>query len=172
METARPQSGQPRLRVGDHRVPAAHLRPATPIDVQRQEPARLRGGCIKITVASQHHVRGIPGLGHLRLGGAPVTLGTEHRPQPGSGRPAGQRRGGKALPEPPAGLERPRPQDLELGHTSCHRLLRSITDTRTVTDGTDTNTKIDQARRRGPTRRLPQSARPPASPILAAQPIR
>jgi hypothetical protein len=41
------------------------------------------------------------------------------------------------------GLQRPRPQGLELGHTSCHRLLRSITDTRTVTD--DTNTNIDQA---------------------------
>ena len=74
METARPQPGQPRLRVGNHRVPAAHLRPATPVDVQRQEPARLRGGRIKITVASQHHVCGIPGLGHLCLGAAPACL--------------------------------------------------------------------------------------------------
>jgi len=30
---------------------------------------------------------------------------------------------------------------------SCHRLLHSITDTRTVANGTDTNTKIDRARR-------------------------
>jgi hypothetical protein len=29
---------------------------------------------------------------------------------------------------------------------SCHRLLHSITDTRTVADGTDTNTKVDRAR--------------------------
>jgi hypothetical protein len=60
METARPQPGQPRLRVGHHRVPAAHLRPATPVDIQRQEPARLRRGCIKITLASQHHARDTP----------------------------------------------------------------------------------------------------------------
>ena len=100
METARPQPGQPRLRVGNHRVTAAHLRPATPVDVQRQEPARLRRGCIKITIAGQHHVRGIPGLGHLCFGAAPVTFGTEHRAQPRPGRLACQRRGGEALPEP------------------------------------------------------------------------
>jgi len=51
METARPQPGQPRSGAGDHRVPAAHLRPATPVDVQRQEPAHLSGGRVKITVA-------------------------------------------------------------------------------------------------------------------------
>ena len=54
METARPQPGQPRLCIGNHRVTTAHLRPATPIDVQRQEPAHLYGGRIKITAASQH----------------------------------------------------------------------------------------------------------------------
>src|SRR6185437_11991587 len=118
-----------------------------PIDVQRQEPAHLYGGRIKITVASQHHARGIPGLGHLCLGAAPVTLGTKHRAQPRPGRLACQRRGGEALPELPAGLQRPRAQDRELGHMSCHRLLHSITDTRTVANGTDTNTKIDRARR-------------------------
>ena len=86
METAWPQPGQPGLGVADHRVPAAHLRPATPIDVQRQEPARLRGGHIKITIASQHDACGIPGLGHLCLDTAPVTLGTEHRAQLRTGR--------------------------------------------------------------------------------------
>jgi hypothetical protein len=63
MEAARPQPGQSRLRVADHRVTAAHLRPAAPVDVQRQEPAHLRGGSIQITVASQRHARGIPGPG-------------------------------------------------------------------------------------------------------------
>ena len=108
MEAARPQPGQPRLGVGDHRIPAAHLRPATGIDVQRQEPARLRRGGIKITVTGQHHARGIPGLGHLCLGAAPVSLGTKHRAQPRPGRFACQRCGGEALPESPAGLQRPR----------------------------------------------------------------
>jgi hypothetical protein len=76
METARPQLRHPRLRVSNHQVTAAHLRPATPVDVQRQEPARLRSGCIKITVASQHHCQyhmgGLPGLGQLCLGAAPI----------------------------------------------------------------------------------------------------
>jgi hypothetical protein len=121
--------GSRALRGGDHRVLTAHLRPATPVDVQRQEPAYLSGGRVKITVAGQHHARGIPGLGHLRCGAAPVTLGTKHRAQPRPGWLAWQRRGGEALPEPSAGLQRPRAQDLELGHMFCHRLLRSITDT-------------------------------------------
>ena len=128
MEAARPQPGQSRLRVSDHRVTVAHLRPATPVNVQRQEPAHLRSGSIKVTVASQRHPRGIPGLGHLRLGAMPVTLDTKHRAQTGPGLPACQRCGSEALPEPPAGLQRPRAHDLELRHTSCHRLLRSITD--------------------------------------------
>ena len=55
METARPQPGQPRLRIRNHRIPAAHLRPAPPVDVQRQKPAYLRGGRIKITIAAPHH---------------------------------------------------------------------------------------------------------------------
>jgi hypothetical protein len=120
----------------------AHLRPATPVNVQRQEPAHLRGGRIEITVARQHHVRGIPGLGHLRFGAAPVTLGTERRAQPRPGRLARQRCGSEALPEPPAGLQRPRAQNLELGYPSRHHPLRSITDTRTVTNGTDSHIKI------------------------------
>jgi len=41
METARSQPGQPRLRIGHHRVPVAHLRPATPVDVS----ARNRHAC-------------------------------------------------------------------------------------------------------------------------------
>jgi hypothetical protein len=86
METPQPQAGQSRLRVSDHRVTAAHLWPATPVDVQRQEPARLRGGRIKITVVGQHHVRRIAGLGHPCLGAAPVTFGTKHRAQPWPGR--------------------------------------------------------------------------------------
>ena len=86
METARPQAGQSRLRVSDHRVTAAHLWLATPVDVQCQEPARLRGGRIKITDAGQHHVRRIAGLGHLCLGAAPLTFGTKHRAQPRPGR--------------------------------------------------------------------------------------
>jgi hypothetical protein len=90
METARPQPGQPLLGVGNHRVAAARVRPATPIDIQRQEPTRLHRGCIKITVASQHHVRGIPDLGHLCFSAAPVTLCTKHRLQPRAGRPACQ----------------------------------------------------------------------------------
>jgi hypothetical protein len=141
METARPQAGQPRLRVSNDRVGAADLRPAASVDVQRQEPAHLSGGRLEITISGQHHAGGIPGLGHLCFGAAPVTLGTEHRAQPRPGRLSRQRRRGEALPEPPAGLQRPRARDLELGHTSCHPLLRSIDDTRTVADGTDT--KID-----------------------------
>ena len=144
MEAARPQSGQSRLRVGDHRVTAGHRRPATPVDVQRQEPAHLRGGSIKITVASQRHARGIPGLGHHRLGAVPVPLDTKHRAQRRPGLPACQCRGSEALPESPAGLQRPRAYDLELGHTSCHRLLRSI-GTRRVANGTDTKPKVDLA---------------------------
>jgi hypothetical protein len=86
METARAQPRQPRLRVADHPIPVAHLRPATGIDIQRQEPARLRRRRLKITIAGHHQMRGIPGLGHLYFGAAPVPLGTEDRVQPG---PAG-----------------------------------------------------------------------------------
>jgi hypothetical protein len=86
METARAQPGQPRLRVADHRIPAAHLRPATGIDIQRQEPARLRRRSLKITIAGHDQVCGIPGLSHLCFGAAPVPLGTEDRVQSRSAR--------------------------------------------------------------------------------------
>ena len=43
-----------------------------------------------------------------------------------AGRLACQRCGGEALPEQPAGLQRPGAHDLELGHASCHRLLRPV----------------------------------------------
>ena len=38
-----PLADRSSANVSHHRVAAAHLRPATPVDVQRQEPARLRG---------------------------------------------------------------------------------------------------------------------------------
>jgi hypothetical protein len=55
----------------------------------------------------------------------------------------------------------------------CHRLLRPIADTRTVAEGTDINAMINRGRGAdGPARRSPQSARPHATLISAAQPIR
>jgi len=55
----------------------------------------------------------------------------------------------------------------------CHRLLRPIADTRTVAEGTDINAMINRGRGAdGPARRSPQSARPRATLISAAQPIR
>jgi hypothetical protein len=65
--------------VADHRVPAAHLRPAPRINVERQEPARLRGGCLQVT--ADHQPRGAPGLSDLYFGAPPVALGAEHRAQ-------------------------------------------------------------------------------------------
>ena len=53
---------------------------------------------------------------------APYAQGIYARP----GRLTCQRRRGEALPEPPAGPQRPRARDLELVHTSCHRLLRPV----------------------------------------------
>jgi hypothetical protein len=133
----------PRLRVSKHRILAAHLRPATPVDVKRQESAHLRRGCIKVTVAGQHHVCGIPGLGHFCFGAVPVTLGTEHRPQAQPARLACQRRRGEALPEPPTGLQGPRARISN--STTRPAIVCSVrfTDTRAVADGTDTN--LDQA---------------------------
>jgi hypothetical protein len=118
------------------------------------------GDCIKITVASQHHACGIPGLGHLCFGAAPVTLDTEHRAQPGPACSPATAAGVKPFQNRRLISSDHGAQDLKLGHKSCRRLLSSITDTATVADGTDTNTKIDRARR-------PQTSAP-ITPIGAA----
>jgi hypothetical protein len=74
METARPQPGQPRLRVGDHRVPAAHLRPPPPVDVQRQEPGGVLRRPLRPSLGSigagpgeaDHHVHELEQFGGVR----------------------------------------------------------------------------------------------------------
>ena len=77
--------GEQRLRAADHWVPAAHLRPGPRINVQGQEPARLHGGCLQVTVTANRQPRGGPGLGDLYFGAAPIALGAEHRAQPRPG---------------------------------------------------------------------------------------
>ena len=158
------------LGVGNHRVPAPYLGPAPRINIERQEPARLRRGRLQITVTFDHQPRGRPSLGDRRFGATPVTLGAEHRAQPRRGWLTCQRSGSETLPEPPARLQRPRPQDLELGHMLCYRLPGPIADTRTVTGSTDINAMFNRGRGTDrPAHRSPISAarsrlRPDGSP--------
>ena len=155
METAWPQPGQPGLRAADHRVPAAHLRPATPVDVQRQNrplARRLHQDHRRRPAPCVRYSR--PGSPVLRRGASP--LGTKHRVQLRPGRLACQRCGGEALPEPPARVQ---------PAIACS----SITDIRAVADGADINHQHRSGPGgRGPARRSP--AWPPASPILATLP--
>jgi hypothetical protein len=46
METARAQPGQPRLRAGNHRVLAAYLRPAPPVDAEDENRCSQQGDMI------------------------------------------------------------------------------------------------------------------------------
>jgi hypothetical protein len=151
METARPQAGQPGLRVGDHRIAEAHLRPAPAVDVQCQEPA---------------------GLARCQ---SPSTQNTVRRPGP-AGSPAG------AAGVKPSQNRRLVSSDhgsstSTSGHTSCHRLLRPITDTRTVADGTDTPRslyrgpfRIADRVRRGSTQAVSGAATGIRSPSTVAEP--
>jgi len=172
METARPQPGQPRLRAGERRAPAAHLRPATPVDVQRQEPAHLRGGRIKITVAGQHHTRGIPGLGHRCFGAAPVPLDTKHRGKPGPADPPASAAGVKSSQNRRLVSSDHGPRTSNSATRPAIACSARSPIPRTVADGTDANAKIDQAwapRTSAPITPIGAAA---CLPILAAQPIR
>jgi hypothetical protein len=183
---AAPAPTTPRIAGDGNRTAAA--RPAAPAHRQspgrggpppashaRQRPASGTGtphrGGIKITVARQH-TRGIPDLGHLRLDAAPVTLGTNTVRSPG---PAGS-------PASASGVKLPRTADWSPtttgpGPRTQPHLQPSPAPPgspipRTVADApacpaidlaqTPTDQRADH----------PKSARPPATPTLAAQPPR
>jgi hypothetical protein len=78
-----------RLGAGNHRVPAARLRPAPRVNAGRQQPARPRRGRLQVTLTADPQPRGGPGLGGLRFGAAPVLPGANTVRSPGpAGRPA------------------------------------------------------------------------------------
>ncbi len=56
------------MSVGDDRVAASDVRPATRIDVQGEEPKDLVGGGLQVAVAGQADAREVLALGDLRLG--------------------------------------------------------------------------------------------------------
>jgi hypothetical protein len=74
-------------------------------------------------VVGQHHVCGVPGLDHLASARRQSSSTQNTVRSPGPADSPASAAGVAALPEPAASLQRPRAQDLDLSHTSRHRLL-------------------------------------------------
>ena len=98
---------------GDDRVAIADSRPGPRVHIKREEAAHLLSCCGQIASAGQADLGALPALGDAGGHGRPVMLAHKARREDvrvAAGRDRGR---GEFFPEPLAGAQGPRPEDLD-----------------------------------------------------------